>query len=359
MAVSARIRGKTWLGLIGSEARTYQKALRLIVTTAPTESLLMGALLVVQGLLPPLSVWLVKVIVDDVVARSPFTRLLLLVAFWAIAALLAQLASQWAMLIQANLNERVTARVELLLMRQANRLPDLFAFGWTALNARNSRLGVSDVVLLLQGIVALGEKLGAIAQMTSVLAGHLQFFAKLFGFLARESAMAVARPGRPVPRPLSVGIAFDDVSYRYPNGTLALDSVSFAIRPGERVALVGENGAGKSTLVKLLYRLYDPGQGQIQVDGADLRALDLEGWRANLGTVFQDFGRYQLTVEENVTLGRLGSVDSQDALGREASLDKQDALDWAMRRSGFDRHLPSLPNGLATPLGVEFGGVDL
>src|SRR6185437_9435658 len=93
-------------------------------------------------------------------------------------------------------------------------LATAFAFGWTVLNALNGRLGVGDVVLLLQGIVALGERLGSIAGMASVLAGHLLFFEKLFDFLARDSAMVVARPGCTVPRPLSAGIAFDAVSYR-------------------------------------------------------------------------------------------------------------------------------------------------
>ena len=121
-------RGKAWLDTVRSEARTYRKALHLVVTTAPRESLLMGVLLVVQGLLPPLSVWLVKVVVDGVVGHAAISQLILLVAFWAVATLIAQLANQWALLIQANLTERVTAQAELLLMRKANSLPDLAPF---------------------------------------------------------------------------------------------------------------------------------------------------------------------------------------------------------------------------------------
>lgn len=495
-----RKRAQAWLDGLASQIRTYRLALRLIVTTAPREAILMGGLLSVQGLLAPLSVWLVKAVVDDVSRHGRIGHLVLLVSLWGFGALLAQLASQWSALLQASLNERVTAHVELLLMRKANDLPDLatfenpafyddlqmlrnqapfrpmnlmvttatllssfvatvgllvlvgtlawwlpflliaamlplsysyvrlqqqswsifqkqnplvramryfvsvsttsvyakevrlfnsgpyfeqryaavfeelrhdtaqarlkqagkpilvvlffvgataFALLWTAINALVGRLSIGDLVLLLQSIVALGDKLGLLASMTSVLAGHLLFFEKLFGFLGHRSPMRVAQPGIPVLRPLAIGISFDVVSYRYPNGKLALDAVTFTIRPGERIALVGENGAGKSTLVKLLCRLYDPGAGVIRVDGIDLRELDLAGWRANFGTVFQDFGRYQLTVAENI------------ALGREAALRDRTALDRAVHRSGFIGHIPSLRDGYETQLGVEFGGADL
>jgi ATP-binding cassette subfamily B protein len=84
-----------------------------------------------------------------------------------------------------------------------------------------------------------------------------------------------------------------------------LQDVSFTLRRGERLALVGENGAGKTTLVKLLLRFYDPGEGRILVDGVDLRELDLAAWRRLVAAVFQDFGRYALTLEENIALSDL------------------------------------------------------
>jgi ATP-binding cassette subfamily B protein len=222
-----------------------------------------------------------------------------------------------------------------------------FALWWVAGRAAVGALGLGDVVLLLQGVNLLAGRLGSSAQMTSLVVGHLAVFDQFFRFLDHRPAMAVATPGRPVPRPLREGIVFEKVSYRYPDGTLALDDVSLSVRPGERVALVGENGAGKSTLVKLLCRLYDPTEGRVLVDGTDLRELDLTAWRLAIGAVFQDFGRYQLTVAENVALGRIDALVDRAALERAAAA------------AGLDAHLDRLAGGLDTQLGVELGGVDL
>jgi len=117
--------------------------------------------------------------------------------------------------------------------------------------------------------------------------------------------------------------------------------------PGERIALVGENGAGKTTLVKLLCRLYDPSSGSIRVDGVDMRELDLDAWRASIGAVFQDFGRYHLTVAENIVLGRLDGPADDESMER------------AARGAGFAAHAEGLPDGYETQLGAQFGGVEL
>jgi ATP-binding cassette subfamily B protein len=149
--------------------------------------------------------------------------------------------------------------------------------------------------------------------------------------------------GARLPSPLRQGIVFEDVSFAYPGATQpALASVSFTIRPGERIALVGENGAGKSTLVKLLMGLYRPSSGRILIDGADLRDLALDGWYARLGAVFQQFNRYQATVRENVAFGWI------------AALDDVAQIEVAMHRSGADAVAAALPAGINTPLGKEF-----
>src|SRR5207237_8279150 len=101
---------------------------------------------------------------------------------------------------------------------------------------------------------------------------------------------------RRFPSPIREGITFEAVGFCYPGAEKwAVRNLSFTLRAGETLALVGENGAGKTTLVKLLARLYDPDEGRILLDGQDLREDDLEDLRANLGVIFQDFVRYSLT----------------------------------------------------------------
>lgn len=109
----------------------------------------------------------------------------------------------------------------------------------------------------------------------------------------------------PAPRPIRRGIRFEDVRFTYPGAREpVLRGVSFALCPGESLALVGRNGAGKTTLVKLLLRLYDPDAGRITLDGEDLREYDLDDLRREMGAVFQDFVRYELSARENIGLSR-------------------------------------------------------
>jgi ATP-binding cassette, subfamily B, bacterial len=100
----------------------------------------------------------------------------------------------------------------------------------------------------------------------------------------------------PAPRPIRWGIVFEHVGFTYPgHATAVLPDVSFCMRPGECVALVGHNGAGKTTIVKLLLRLYDPTAGRILLDGVDLRAYHVADLRREMGVIFQDFVRYEPT----------------------------------------------------------------
>ena len=155
--------------------------------------------------------------------------------------------------------------------------------------------------------------------------------------------------GRRLPGQLRVGIRLENVSFTYPGGERpALTNLKLTIRPGERVALVGENGAGKTTLIKLLLGLYRPTAGRIVVDGVDLNELAPDDWYRRFGTVFQDFVRYETTVRENIVFGWLEGRDDTQTLAA------------TVARSGADEVLAALPDGLDTRLGKEFhAGVDL
>lgn len=134
----------------------------------------------------------------------------------------------------------------------------------------------------------------------------------LFDYLdVKPQIVNVANP-RPMPHPIREGIVFENVGFQYPDADAwAVRHASFEIRPGERIALVGENGAGKTTLVKLLTRLYEPSEGRILLDGVDLREYEIGELRASVGVIFQDFFRYDLKARENIAVGRIDEGEDQ------------------------------------------------
>ncbi len=171
----------------------------------------------------------------------------------------------------------------------------------------------------------------------------------LFTFLGITPRIR-SRPGAlPVPAPFREGFTFEDVGFRYPGSERwAVRHLTFQVRPGERVALVGENGAGKTTLAKLLARLYDPTEGRILLDGRDLREYSVESLRANVGVIFQDFFRYDFALGENIAVGDVARI--ADAA----------AITDAAERSLADSVAARFPAGYAQLLGRRFeGGVDL
>jgi ATP-binding cassette, subfamily B, bacterial len=117
---------------------------------------------------------------------------------------------------------------------------------------------------------------------------------------AMAAAGALASGDRPAEAMPAAGIRFRGVRFAYPGGDPVLDGLDLDIPAGSSLAIVGQNGAGKTTLAKLLCRLYDPQAGAVEVDGVDLRELDLAAWRARLAAVFQDFIRFELPLRDNV-----------------------------------------------------------
>jgi ATP-binding cassette subfamily B protein len=177
-------------------------------------------------------------------------------------------------------------------------------------------------------------------------------------------------PGAPeVSQPIREGFVFEDVGFQYPGSDRwAVRHVNFSLRPGERLALVGENGAGKTTLTKLLARLYDPTEGRILLDGRDLREYDLHSVRRAIGVIFQDFVRYDLRFDENIGIGEITRV--QDYLnaaqnGNAAASSNGDGqvpeiIVAAAEKSLATTLLPRLAEGYRQMLGRRFeGGVDL
>lgn len=131
----------------------------------------------------------------------------------------------------------------------------------------------------------------------------------LFDFLEMKPTIVSLPNAPPAPDPIKEGFAFEDVGFQYPGSDRwAVRHVSFRVLPGQRIALVGENGAGKTTLTKLLARLYDPTEGRILLDGRDLREYNLESVRRVIGVIFQDFVKYDLRFDENISVGQIDRV---------------------------------------------------
>jgi ATP-binding cassette subfamily B protein len=136
------------------------------------------------------------------------------------------------------------------------------------------------------------------------------FLDNLLTYLNLEPILDAKIDGLIAPAPIQQGIIFKNVSFVYPGSDVyVLKDINLHILPGERIALVGLNGAGKTTLIKLLTRLYDPSDGQILLDGIDLREYDLKSLHQRFGVIFQDFVRYQFTVQENIGFGQIEALD--------------------------------------------------
>ncbi len=182
----------------------------------------------------------------------------------------------------------------------------------------------------------------------------------LFVFFEMQPTIASRSDALAVPRPIRTGFVFEDVGFQYPGSDRwAVRHASFHLRPGERVALVGENGAGKTTLTKLLARLYDPTEGRILLDAVDLREYDIASLRQAIGVIFQDYVRYDFRFDENIGVGEIrdmkGYLDAPATNG-----DAPPAMHAASEKSLALSLLPRLPARWRQMLGRRFDeGVEL
>lgn len=217
------------------------------------------------------------------------------------------------------------------------------SYAWIVWHTVQGRITLGDMTLYLaifrQGQSTFQSILSAIG---NIYENNL-FMANFFDFLRLEPRMKTNGQGRKLPRPLRGGIEFRGVGFRYPDSDeWALRGVDLAIRPGEKIALVGHNGAGKTTLIKLLSRLYDPTEGSILIDGIDIRDLDPLELQQRIGVIFQDFVRYHLPVRENIGFGQIDAMDDAERIAA------------AARKSGAQAVVEELPLGYETMLGRWF-----
>jgi ATP-binding cassette, subfamily B, bacterial len=183
----------------------------------------------------------------------------------------------------------------------------------------------------------------------SQIAESALYLQDLFDFL--ELKPQITPPANPlkIPRPIQQGFTFENVGFKYHNSERwAVRHLSFHLRAGEKLALVGENGAGKTTLVKLLARLYEPTEGRILLDGVDLREYDLNDLRHQVGIIFQDYVRFQMSASDNIAIGQISNITDRERIQGSA------------QKSLADPVIQRLPDGYEQVLGKRFNkGVEL
>ncbi|MHB1794482.1 MAG: ABC transporter ATP-binding protein [Acidobacteriaceae bacterium] len=211
------------------------------------------------------------------------------------------------------------------------------------------RFEIAVLVILTTAILQVSANLQQIFVNASGVADQALFLTDLLGFFAMEPTVRSKPNAIKIPRPIRQGVEFRNVSFAYPGTTrLVLKDFNFHLRPGDRVALIGENGQGKTTIVKLITRLYDPTEGQILIDGVDLREYDMEDLCHEIGVIFQDYMRYEMTARDNIAVGR---IEERDRLDR---------IEQAAQMSLADEVIARLPAGIDQQLGRRFeGGVDI
>ncbi|MCU0565859.1 MAG: ABC transporter ATP-binding protein/permease [Oculatellaceae cyanobacterium Prado106] len=214
---------------------------------------------------------------------------------------------------------------------------------WIVWEAIAGRISLGDLTLYL---VVFRQGQSTFSSILMAIGGMYEdslYLSNLYEFLEQPipTQQGYAQWG-PLPED---GLRFEQVSFTYPgNPEPTLKEISFQIKPGEKLAIVGRNGSGKTTLIKLLTRLYSPDSGRILLDGLDLQAWDLEALQRRIGVIFQNFVRYQFTVGENVGVGDVEHLEDQPRW--------ETATEMGTARTFIE----SLPEQFQTRLGKWFRG---
>ena len=208
---------------------------------------------------------------------------------------------------------------------------------------------IGDFTLITTAIIQAMSNIQLMFSTASGVADQALFLTDLLAFFEMQPHVKSKPNGLRTPRPIARGFEFRNVSFAYPGTTRRiLQDFNFKLSPGERIALIGENGQGKTTVVKLITRLYDPTEGEILLDGVDLREYDLDNLHAEIGVIFQDFMRYEMTARENIAIGRVEKPHAQEE------------IEYAAERSMASEVVAKLRGGYEQMLGRRFeGGVDL
>ena len=223
------------------------------------------------------------------------------------------------------------------------------AYGFVIYQTLSGKFSVGSLTFLAGAIAGASGRIQSIFAILSGVADQALFLRDLFDIFAVQPTVCSKSNPVTLPTPIKHGIEFRNVSFSYPGTSIpVLRNLSFSIKTNERLALVGSNGGGKTTVVKLLTRLYDPTAGEILLDGIDLRDYELLDLHRRFAVIFQDFVRYERTVQQNISIGNIESSH------------KSEMVKAAAEKSSAHSFITALPLGYQQMLGRRFeGGVDL
>ena len=210
---------------------------------------------------------------------------------------------------------------------------------------------LADYSLYTSALTSIGTTVSTLIASTATIYEGTLFIDNMMVFLKEKITITPTVKEPRIPQKNAPHtITFEDVSFRYPGAEKdVISHFSTTFHPGETVVLVGINGAGKTTLIKLMTRLYDPTEGRILLDGVDIREYDVKALYDLFGIVFQDFSKWAVTAEENITFGDIEAAYSKDK------------VEEAARQSAADPFIRDLPKGYDTPLMRYFeeSGIEL
>ena len=223
------------------------------------------------------------------------------------------------------------------------------AYFWVIYQTVHRVFTLGTLVFLTQSIMNASNNISQMFSTLSSIADQALFLTDLLAFFEMRPSVTSKAGALPAPRPIVRGFEFRNVSFIYPGTTRkVLDDLNFRLEPGERIALIGQNGQGKTTIVKLITRLYDPTAGRVLLDGIDLKEYDLEDLCREIGVIFQDFMRYEMTARQNIAVGRIEYLHDDYRI--------RDAAEKSLADGVIER----LPRKYEQMLGRRFeGGVDL
>ncbi len=209
--------------------------------------------------------------------------------------------------------------------------------------AVTTRISIGQMTFLSGSFLRVKSLIESLLFSFSSIADSALYLRDLFDFFEMQPRITSKPNALPVANPLRSGFVFENVSFRY-NGSEkdVLHNLNLHFDAGRKYALVGENGAGKTTLIKLMARLYEPSEGRILLDGVDLRDYDVEDLRRNIGVIFQDFVRYQMSARDNIAVGM---IDDRENLER---------ITAAAHQSLANTVIDKLPNGYEQMIGRRF-----
>lgn len=219
-------------------------------------------------------------------------------------------------------------------------------YGWFAYTVITGEIMLGDYTLFTGALTAIASQVTSLISVSATIYEGTLFIDNLTSFLKEKPTVVPIIPeGSERDKPLTVNhgqphtLVFEHVSFAYP-GTdrKVLNDINLTIRPGETLVLVGLNGAGKTTLLKLLTRLYDPSEGRILLDGHDIREYDVTDLYRMFGIIFQDFGKYAVTVSENIAFGDVYETPNSEKIMQ------------AAREADAETYIQKLADGYDTPL---------